>query len=96
MEDKLIYDENNIIFYTDDENNTKIEVILENENVWLTQNSLGKLFETTRNNITMHIKKIFNDNELEEKAASKKKLLTASDVKNIIQNYIILNILSLK
>ena len=81
MEDKLIDNENNIIFYTDDENNTKIEVILENENVWLTQNSLAKLFETTRNNITMHIKNIFNDNELEEKSVSKKNLLTASDGK---------------
>ena len=45
--------ENNIIFYTDEDNNVKIEVILENENVWLTQNSLAKLFDTTRNNITM-------------------------------------------
>lgn len=73
--------ENNIIFYTDEDNNVKIEVILENENVWLTQNSLAKLFDTTRNNITMHIKNIFNDEELEIGSVSKENLLTANDGK---------------
>ncbi len=73
--------ENNIIFYTDEDNNVKIEVILENENVWLTQNSLAKLFDTTRNNITMHIKNIFTDEELEIESVSKENLLTANDGK---------------
>ena len=44
MENGIIDNENNIIFYTDEDNNVKIEVILENENVWLTQNSLAKLY----------------------------------------------------
>ena len=59
----------------------KIEVILENENVWLTQNSLAKLFDTTRNNITIHIKNIFTDEELEIESVSKENLLTANDGK---------------
>ena len=79
MENGIIDNENNIIFYTDEDNNVKIEVILENENVWLTQNSLAKLFDTTRNNITMHIKNIYVDNELEEEATSKENLLVQKE-----------------
>ena len=40
------------------------------------------MFNTTRNNITMHIQNIFDNEELEEKSVSKKFLLTASDGKN--------------
>lgn len=93
MEDKLIDNENNIIFYTDDENNTKIEVILENENVWLTQNSLAKLFETTRNNITMHIKNIYKDEEIEEDATSKENLLVQKEgARNVKRKVLIYNL----
>lgn len=79
MDNKLIGNENNIVFYTDEEGNTKIEVILEDENVWLNQNSLSKLFETTRNNITMHIKNIYDDQELEENSTSKESLLVQKE-----------------
>lgn len=81
MGNEIIDNENNIIFYTDEDNNIKIEVVLENENVWLTQNALAKLFDTTRNNITMHIKNIFTDEELEIESVSKENLLTANDGK---------------
>lgn len=81
MENEIIDNENNIIFYTDEDSNVKIEVMLENEDVWLTQNSLAKLFDTTRNNITMHIKNIFTDEELEIESVSKENLLTANDGK---------------
>ena len=43
---------------------------------------MAELFETTRNNITMHIKNIFEDGELQEKTVSKESLLTAKDGKN--------------
>ena len=49
--------------YTTDDGQVDIEVRLEEENVWLTQKSMAELFETTRNNITMHIKNIFEDGE---------------------------------
>lgn len=81
MENGIINNENNIILYTDKDNNIKIEVVLENENVWLTQNALAKLFDTTRNNVTMHIKNIFTDEELEIESVSKENLLTANDGK---------------
>ena len=72
---KQIGDERNIIFYTDEDNNIKIEVLLENEDVWLTQNALAKLFDTTRNNITLHIGNIYKEEELEENSTSKDSLL---------------------
>ena len=78
----LIENNNNIIIYTTDDGQVEIEVRLEDENVWLTQNSMAELFDTTRNNITMHIKNIFEEGELQEKSVSKESLLTAKDGKN--------------
>lgn len=71
MNDKIIGNEKNIIFYNDEGGNAKIEVLLENENVWLTQIALSKLFDTTRNNITLHISNIYKEAELEENSTSK-------------------------
>ncbi len=66
MDNKLIGNENNIIFYNDEEGQTKIEVILQNENVWLNIDSLTKLFKIDRTGITRHINNIYKDEELEE------------------------------
>ena len=71
MNDKFIGNEKNIIFYNDEDGNAKIEVLFENENVWLTQIALSKLFDTTRNNITLHISNIYKEAELEENSTSK-------------------------
>ena len=54
-------EQNNFIMYTTDDGKVDIEVRLEDENVWLTQNSMAELFDTTRNNMTMHIRNIFED-----------------------------------
>ena len=72
MDNKLIGNENNIIFYTDEEGNIKIEVILEDENVWLNIDSLTKLFKIDRTGITKHINNIYKDEELEEKSTCAK------------------------
>ena len=80
--DNELNERNNFIMYTTDDGQVDIEVRLEEENVWLTQKSMAELFETTRNNITMHIKNIFEDGELQEKIVSKDSLLTAKDRKN--------------
>ena len=82
MDNKLSNLGNNIIIYTTDDGQVKIDVRLEDDNVWLTQNAMAKLFDTTRNNITMHIKNIFEEGELEELSVSKESLLTAKDGKN--------------
>ena len=83
MDNQITNQENNkIIIYTSDDGQVKIEVRLEDENVWLTQNAMAELFDTTRNNITIHIKNIFEEGELEESSVSKESLLTAKDGKN--------------
>lgn len=82
MSNNLIENNNEIIIYTTDDGQVDIEVRLEDENVWLTQNSMAELFDTTRNNITMHIKNIFEEGELQENSVSKESLLTAKDGKN--------------
>ncbi len=79
MTEKLIGNEKNILFYNDEEGNTQVEVFLENEDVWLTQNSLAKLFDTTRNNITLHIGNIYKEEELEERSTSKDSLLVQTE-----------------
>jgi len=62
----------NIIFYNDEEGNTKIEVLLENEDVWLNTEAIASLFNVKRPIITKHINNIYNDNELiEENTCSK-------------------------
>ena len=51
MDNNIIDNNNKIIIYTTDDGQVDIEVRLEEENVWLTQNSMAELFNTTRNNI---------------------------------------------
>ena len=62
--------------------NIRLEVRLQDETVWLTQQQMAELFSTTRNNITLHIGNIFKEGELQEDSVRKESLLTASDGKN--------------
>ena len=80
MENNII-EENKIIIYTTEDGQVDIEVRLEDENVWLTQNSMAKLFDTTKQNISLHIKNIFDENELNENSVVKENLTTAKDEK---------------
>ena len=66
LDDKLIGNENNIVFYTDKEDKVNVEVILQNENVWLNIESLANLFKIDRTGISRHINNIYKDEELEE------------------------------
>ena len=72
--------ENEIILYQPDEA-VKIEVRVEDETVWLTQQQMADLFETTRINITLHIGNIFREHELDSDSVCKESLLTAADGK---------------
>ena len=83
MENEIMNQDNNkILIYTSDDGQVKIEVRLEDENVWLTQNAMAELFNTTKQNISLHIKNIFEENELNENSVVKENLTTASDGKN--------------
>jgi hypothetical protein len=74
-------DKAEIIIYQPDNESTKLEVKLEDETVWLTQAQMSDLFQTTRNNITLHVSNIFKERELDENSVCKDSLLTAKDGK---------------
>ena len=71
--------------------NKGVQVRFEDGDLWLTQKSIGELFKTTRNNITMHINEIYNTYELDENSTSKKFLLVQTEgnreVKRNVQYY---------
>ena len=69
-----------IILYQPDET-VRLEVRLEDDTVWLTQAQMAELFQTTRNNVTLHIGNIFKEGELSEFSVRKESLLTAADGK---------------
>ncbi|HNS30284.1 MAG TPA: RhuM family protein [Tenuifilaceae bacterium] len=70
-----------IIVYQPDDLSVSIEVKIEEDTVWLTQAQMSDLFQTTRNNITLHISNIFKEKELDKISVCKESLLTASDGK---------------
>ena len=52
---------NNIVIYQTDDGTTKIDVKLEDETVWLSQQQVADLYDTTKQNISLHIKNIFDE-----------------------------------
>ena len=73
-------DDSQIVLYQPDDS-IRLEVKLDQDTVWLTQAQMTELFRTTRNNITMHIRNIFKEKELDEKSVCKVSLHTAADGK---------------
>lgn len=64
----LIPKQNNFILYTTPQGEVKLDVLLENETIWLTQEQMSQLFDRERSVITKHIGNVFNEGELEEKS----------------------------
>ncbi len=60
-----------ILFYQTDDGNTKVEVRIEQDTVWMTQASIAELYGTSPQNITMHLKNIFDEGELDEASTCK-------------------------
>lgn len=60
-----------IVIYQTEDGRTKLDVRLENETVWLTQRLMAELFQTTPQNITLHLKNIYDEEELSEAATCK-------------------------
>lgn len=71
-----------IIIYQTEKGETKLEVRLENDTVWLTQKLMAELFQTTVANINIHLKNIFDEGELDANSVIKDFLITAADGKN--------------
>ncbi len=72
MNDKIIGNEKNILFYNDEEGNTQVEVLLENEDVWLNTEAIATLFNVDRSGIVRHINNIYKDDELSENSTCAK------------------------
>ena len=80
------------LIFTKQNKEKTIEVIVDEETVWLSQKLMADLFGTTRNNITMHLTNIFN-NELNKDSVCKDFLHTASDGKNYKTKYYNLDVI---
>lgn len=80
------------LIFTKQNKEKTIEVIVDEETVWLSQKLMAELFGTTRNNITMHLTNIFN-NELNKDSVCKDFLHTASDGKNYKTKYYNLDVI---
>ena len=87
-----IADDSQIVLYQPDES-IRLEVRFEQETVWLTQLQMTELFHTTRNNITIHIRNIFKEGELEESSVCKESLRTAVDGKRYRTKYYNLDVI---
>ena len=72
---------NNIIMYISKDGNVKVDVNLKNDDIWMSQDTMASLYGTTKNNISMHLKNIFEEGELEKNSVVKKFLTTANDGK---------------
>ena len=81
-----------IVLYQPDES-IRLEVRFEQETVWLTQLQMTELFHTTRNNITIHIRNIFKEGELDESSVCKESLRTAVDGKRYRTKYYNLDVI---
>ncbi len=66
---------NNIIIYQDENGITKVNVRFADEDVWLTQSQLAEIYDTTQQNVALHIKNVYADGELVDSEATHKKYL---------------------
>ncbi|MBD3340314.1 MAG: cell filamentation protein Fic [Candidatus Lokiarchaeota archaeon] len=73
---------NEIAVYETEDGKIKISVLFQNENLWLTQKLIAKLFECSTDNISLHLKNIFADKELDKNSVVEYYSVTASDGKN--------------
>lgn len=82
-----------ILIYQTEDGSTKIQVQLTDNTVWLTQAAMVELFQTTKQNISLHIKNIFEEGELLENSVVKEYLTTAADGKNYRTKYYNLDVI---
>ena len=81
MEEK----ENKLILYKDEEGKVSVNTRFADEDVWLTQEQLAEIYQTTQENISMHISNIYADGELEKEGTYKKFLLVRQEGKRQVR-----------
>ena len=81
------YETREILFYKTDNGDVRVEILLYQENLWLTQAKMAELFEVQKAAISKHLKNIFESDELLEESVVSKMETTASDGKRYNINY---------
>ena len=82
-----------IIYQSQNNENISVEVLYNEEDFWLTQKSMSKLFNVAENNITYHLQNIFKTRELEQDSVTQKIRVTASDGKKYNTNFYNLDVI---
>ena len=75
------------LMYTAEENDVTVNAILKDETIWLSQKGMAELFGCSSDNISLHLKNIFNEGELQKEAVTEKFSATASDGKNYLTQF---------
>lgn len=78
--------ESQFLVYESENGQMKIEVRLEDETVWLTQQLMAELFQTTKQNVGQHLKNVFAEGELRHDSVVKKSFTTAADGKQYLED----------
>ena len=71
-----------LILYTTDDGRIQLHLRVEGDSIWLSQLEIAELFQTTKQNVSLHAKNIFEDGELRQDSVVKESLTTAADGKN--------------
>jgi hypothetical protein len=87
-----IEEKGEIVLYQPDDN-VRLEVRLQDDTVWLTQQQMAELFKSTKQNISLHVNNIFREGELAKNSVVKECLTTASDGKNYRTKYYNLDVI---
>ena len=80
--------ENKLILYKDEEGRVSVNTRFADEDVWLTQEQLSTIYQTTQENVSMHITNIYTDNELDKEETYKKFLLVRQEGKRQVRRNI--------
>ncbi|HOG20590.1 MAG TPA: RhuM family protein [Salinivirgaceae bacterium] len=78
-------EKNKMLIYQSEDGNIKVDVLLTDETVWLTQKRMAELFQTTPQNITLHLKNIFDEGELQEVTTCKDFLQVQQEGKRMVE-----------
>ena len=70
------------LLYSTPDEDVNVNVVVKDENLWLTQKAMGELFDCTADNISLHLKNIFSEGELDKDSVAEKFSVTAADGKN--------------
>lgn len=77
--DRMSPVQSRLLLYRTEDGRTRVEVRLQDETVWMTQATMAELYQTTPQNITLHLKAIYKEGELESQA-------TCAELKRFLEN----------